>query len=316
MAEVTLPAPHAATPARIAVTQRRWWSEVIIAVGVYAVYSAVRAMTVAGPDEAFTNATTVVGVQDVLGVNVELAWQRWALQSPDLVVGAIGVMLGKRLFKMHPGVLLGVCAGACTATPALAAVQEAARSAVPSIGYGVAYAVVTPATLIWLYRRHPDRYGLWRNTLAFGTLLALVGFALFPLMPPRLLDVHDLVGGWGFVDTLATHSAPWSFQSSAVTAVANPYAAMPSLHCGWALWVGAAIWSTTRSRPAKVFAVAYPLATLVTVVITGNHFVIDAVGALAVMGTGWVAALTVQRRRHPDGRGDVQLAATRSMARR
>ena len=273
MAEVTLPAPHAATPARIAVTQRRWWSEVIIAVGVYAVYSAVRAMTVAGPDEAFTNATTVVGVQDVLGVNVELAWQRWALQSPDLVVGA-------------------------------------------NWFYGVAYAVVTPATLIWLYRRHPDRYGLWRNTLAFGTLLALVGFALFPLMPPRLLDVHDLVGGWGFVDTLATHSAPWSFQSSAVTAVANPYAAMPSLHCGWALWVGAAIWTTTRSRPAKAFAVAYPLATLVTVVITGNHFVIDAVGALAVMGTGWVAALTVQRRRHPDGRGDVQLAATRSMARR
>jgi putative transport protein len=50
----------------------------------------------------------------------------------------IGVMLGKWLFKMHPGVLLGVCAGGCTATPALAAVQEAARSSVPSIGYGVA----------------------------------------------------------------------------------------------------------------------------------------------------------------------------------
>ena len=61
----------------------------------------------------------------------------------------IGVMLGKWLFKMHPGVLLGVCAGGCTATPALAAVQEAARSSVPSIGYGVAYAVGNVLLAIW-----------------------------------------------------------------------------------------------------------------------------------------------------------------------
>ena len=61
----------------------------------------------------------------------------------------IGVMLGKWLFKMHPGVLLGVCAGGCTATPALAAVQEAARSAVPSMGYGVAYAVGSVLLAIW-----------------------------------------------------------------------------------------------------------------------------------------------------------------------
>jgi len=61
----------------------------------------------------------------------------------------IGVMIGKCLFKMHPGVLLGVCAGACTATPALAAVQEAARSSVPSMGYGVAYAVGNVLLAIW-----------------------------------------------------------------------------------------------------------------------------------------------------------------------
>jgi putative transport protein len=61
----------------------------------------------------------------------------------------IGVLIGKWLFKMHPGVLLGVVAGGCTATPALAAVQEAARSAVPSIGYGVAYAVGNVLLAIW-----------------------------------------------------------------------------------------------------------------------------------------------------------------------
>lgn len=61
----------------------------------------------------------------------------------------VGVFVGRWLFKMHPGVLLGVCAGACTATPALAAIQEAARSAVPSMGYGVAYAVGNVLLAIW-----------------------------------------------------------------------------------------------------------------------------------------------------------------------
>ena len=61
----------------------------------------------------------------------------------------VGVLVGKWLFKMHPGVLLGVCAGGCTATPALAAVQEAARSAVPAMGYGVAYAVGNVLLAIW-----------------------------------------------------------------------------------------------------------------------------------------------------------------------
>jgi putative transport protein len=61
----------------------------------------------------------------------------------------VGVLAGRWLFKMHPGVLLGVCAGACTATPALAAIQETARSAVPSMGYGVAYAVGNVFLAIW-----------------------------------------------------------------------------------------------------------------------------------------------------------------------
>jgi putative transport protein len=61
----------------------------------------------------------------------------------------VGVLAGRWLFKMHPGVLLGVCAGACTATPALAAVQEAARSSIPSLGYGVAYAVGNVFLAIW-----------------------------------------------------------------------------------------------------------------------------------------------------------------------
>ena len=60
-----------------------------------------------------------------------------------------GVLAGRYVFKMHPGVMLGVIAGACTATPALAAIQEAGRSAVPTLGYGVAYAVGNVLLALW-----------------------------------------------------------------------------------------------------------------------------------------------------------------------
>jgi putative transport protein len=66
-----------------------------------------------------------------------------------LVPHAVGVTVGRWVFHMQPGVLLGVCAGAGTATPALAAIQEAARSSVPTLGYGVSYAVGNVLLALW-----------------------------------------------------------------------------------------------------------------------------------------------------------------------
>jgi putative transport protein len=66
-----------------------------------------------------------------------------------LVPHLVGVVIGRWVFKMHPGVLLGVCAGAGTATPALAAIQEAAKSPVPTLGYGVSYAVGNVLLALW-----------------------------------------------------------------------------------------------------------------------------------------------------------------------
>ena len=66
-----------------------------------------------------------------------------------LIPVSCGVLAGRYIFKMHPGVMLGVIAGACTATPALAGVQEAAKSAVPTLGYGVAYAVGNVLLALW-----------------------------------------------------------------------------------------------------------------------------------------------------------------------
>ena len=101
----------------------------------------------------------LTGFVAVVGLNAGPDFVRGLQTSgPSLVVAGaltitipllIGVVVGRWLFKLHPGVLLGVCAGACTATPALAAVQEAAKSTVPSLGYGVAYAVGNVLLAIW-----------------------------------------------------------------------------------------------------------------------------------------------------------------------
>jgi hypothetical protein len=179
--------------------------------------------------------------------------------------------------------------------------------------YGAAYVVVTIATLVWLYRRFPDSYPVWRTTIIAGTMLALVGFALFPLMPPRLLDVHDTVT-WGFVDTMARYPTLWSFQSEAMARISNQFAAMPSLHCGWAMWVAAALWPHLRSWWARALAVAYPLITIVVVVITGNHFILDAAGGALVMAAGYgIAVLTTRAGRQPvtNQRSDISAIARR-----
>ena len=100
--------------------------------------------------------------------------------------------------------------------------------------YGIAYIACTIVILLWMYRRQSDDYPLWRNTLLFGTLLGLIGFATYPLMPPRLLDEMGDGRFFGFVDTLVKYPTFWSFESSAMQKVSNQFAAMPSLHCGWA----------------------------------------------------------------------------------
>ncbi|MCD9624773.1 phosphatase PAP2 family protein [Rhabdothermincola salaria] len=161
--------------------------------------------------------------------------------------------------------------------------------------YGSAYIVVTVLGLVFLYRMYPDDYPLWRNTLAIGTLLGLVGFATFPLMPPRLLD--EFAGGqpFGFVDTLISYPTFWSFDSAALQAVSNQYAAMPSLHCGWAFWAMWVFWPRVRTWWGKALAVAYPAATIYVVVITANHYLLDAAGGLVVFAVAYAIARGVTR---------------------
>jgi hypothetical protein len=161
--------------------------------------------------------------------------------------------------------------------------------------YGAIYIAITIAALVFLYRRFPDDYPLWRNTLAVGTMLGLIGFATFPLMPPRLLDTFGHHAPYGYVDTLVKYPTFWSFNSSAMKTISNQYAAMPSLHCGWALWGCAVFLPRVRSWWAKALAVAYPVATVTVVVITANHYFLDGVGGAVIFIVGYAIARVFTR---------------------
>ncbi|MGH8998008.1 MAG: phosphatase PAP2 family protein [Acidimicrobiia bacterium] len=151
--------------------------------------------------------------------------------------------------------------------------------------YGSLHFVVTTFAIVYLFRRFGDDYPLWRNTLAVTTVLALVGFVTWPLMPPRLLPE-----GYGFVDTLARYPTFWSFDSGAIQEVSNQYAAMPSLHFAWALFCACALGPRVAGRAWRLAAAGYPALTLAAIVLTGNHFILDAAGGAAVFGLGYLIA--------------------------
>jgi hypothetical protein len=181
-------------------------------------------------------------------------------------------------------------------------IQQWALNATPLIiaanyFYGSVYIGATIFGLFFLYRRHSDDYPLWRNTLAIGTLLGLIGFATFPLMPPRLLDVSGLSPAhiWGFRDTLLEYPTFWSFDSEGMKAISNQFAAMPSLHCGWAFWGLAVFYPRVKTWWGKTLAVLYPVTTITVVVVTGNHYFLDAVGGLVIMVVGYGIARLITR---------------------
>ncbi|MFF3015346.1 phosphatase PAP2 family protein [Streptomyces sp. NPDC057939] len=156
--------------------------------------------------------------------------------------------------------------------------------------YASLHYLVTPAVLLWLHRRRPQHYRAARTWLVVSTLLGLVGFSLMPTCPPRLLDAS-----YGFTDTMAQFSAYgwWGGEASAprgLGSFTNQYAAMPSLHVGWALWCGVLLWRHARTPLVRALGIAYPVLTTVVVMGTANHYFLDAVAGAAVMGAGALIA--------------------------
>ena len=115
------------------------------------------------------------------------------------------------------------------------------------------------------------------------TLLGLVAHIVFPLAPPRMFP------RWGFLDTMTTYGP--SAYDGASGALVNQYAAMPSLHIGWAVLIAVVV-CRTGPRPVAYLACLHALTTIAVVIVTANHWLLDGVVALALLG---VALLVVPR---------------------
>ncbi|MFF9620531.1 bifunctional glycosyltransferase 87/phosphatase PAP2 family protein [Streptomyces griseosporeus] len=144
------------------------------------------------------------------------------------------------------------------------------------------------AILAVLYWRRPVDYRWARSAIGLATVLALAGFWLYPLAPPRLMP------GLGIVDTV---NGPQDFTQpdyGTLTDLTNQYAAMPSLHFGWSLWCGLVILILAPRWWMKALGLLHPFFTVCAIVGTGNHWVLDAVGGAAVVGAGFGLTYLVQ----------------------
>ncbi len=166
-----------------------------------------------------------------------------------------------------------------------------------SYWYSALHYIVTPAVLVWVYRRHPLGYRRVRNVLVGSTAVALLGFVLLPMAPPRMLP--------GYVDVLATTSVNgwWGSDASApkgLGGLTNELAAMPSMHVGWALWCAWVVFLCTRNRLLRTLVAVYATGTTVVVVITANHYLLDAVAGVAIVAAAVLVTRPRVRRRTPD----------------
>ena len=145
--------------------------------------------------------------------------------------------------------------------------------------------VITTSALAWIYLFRNRSFYFVRNMFMVGMFIALVGYFVYPTAPPRLMPE------WGFTDSVQ-HFTGIKETDSSVNALLNLYAAVPSMHVGFALMIGIPLSKLVKPRPLKVLWALYPVLVTWVVVATGNHFVADAfLGAV----TAGISALVAQR---------------------
>jgi len=255
--DASSPAP-ASRPGPVSQRIRRGWIlEVLAGVVIYLVYDKFRDEVVGASSAAFRHAQQIVDAEKFLGLYHEYSIQQ--------------AFLGVDWFM-----------------------------AFWNIWYGTIHFVMPVVALVWLYRKLPARYVRWRNTLVLMLGVSLLGFWLYPLMPPRLMPAH-----YGFVDTAAeffnfgpqvrVHLGPNGQPSAeAVRTYGNLFAAMPSLHVGWSTWSALAVWPLLRRTWAKVLWALYPVSIFFCIVVTANHWILDAVGGWVVLALGYAGARGIE----------------------
>lgn len=229
--------------------------------------------------------------------------RRWLSTRHSLLGEAVAVLVLYGIYELGRGLVVADAAEAHRHARQVVAlerwphlfveadVQQAAH-AVPgvidllSVAYLPLHLAVTTGVLIWLHQRRPAAFPFVRTAFLLASGLALVGYVLYPTAPPRLAGV-------GILDTV---SSQIDLNGGLVSAFYNPYAAVPSLHIGYALIVAASLLRYGRGRAVRVLGAAYPPAVLLIVVATGNHFFFDAaVGAVGAAIALAVAALLMRQ---------------------
>lgn len=168
--------------------------------------------------------------------------------------------------------------------------------------YATVHFPATLAFLVWLYLRRPTHYVWARRVLAAVTGAALVLHLLFPLAPPRMLAAT------GLVDTARIYG-PSVYGPPQTDTLSNQFAAMPSLHFGWALMVAIGLIVATRSRWRWLWLL-HPLLTLLVIVGTANHYWLDAIAATALLGLALALIHLPHRTATTAGRAQEKLVPT------
>jgi membrane-associated phospholipid phosphatase len=154
--------------------------------------------------------------------------------------------------------------------------------------------VIPLLVAMWVFVRHRGQFPLVRNIFVLTGLLALVGYELYPLAPPRLTPPVLFDGHlFHFKDTMQHIIGTGKINDTPIGY--NPYSAMPSLHFAWALIVALILALMVQNPVIRFLALCYPATMLYAVVVTGNHFLLDAAGAAGAVALAVVLAFGVER---------------------
>ncbi|MGI8925796.1 MAG: phosphatase PAP2 family protein [Tepidiformaceae bacterium] len=148
--------------------------------------------------------------------------------------------------------------------------------------------VIAFAVALWVWHRRT--YSLMRNAFLVSGAIAVVIYWAYPVAPPRLLPEA------GFIDTMAVFDRV-GYNAQETSAFVNPYAAVPSLHFGWSLLLGGAVAWVGRHPILQLLGIAWPIAMFFSIVLTGNHFILDAVAGAIVSFAGLGIAFALERAR-------------------
>ena len=152
--------------------------------------------------------------------------------------------------------------------------------------YGNLHLPIIIGTMVWVFTQRRSQWSLYRNWFLAMNFIAVIVFALLPTAPPRMIFTS------GVVDINFLHGVRQHIFENGL--LANPFAAMPSLHFGYALFIALALFALGRQRWLRLGGFLYPLVVLVAIVATGNHFIVDAAAGGLVVLAAWVFAVNVQ----------------------